>query len=207
MNVTCAWDKEKIWVTDRNWTHDLLNSWQALQELMEGKKTVNKNVDWGKLITMGSIGNTLLPLLAELLRLKFCIDTPNWLKHLIFLSLLVLRIWSWIKILHSWWLSSISSSVFISHCIYLILHLWRNYTLTTECEINSVCLRTVMLVYKLANQEWDMHTFKAWTPHCSPCLSHFNKGLANRCLPDKILSFIFRTMKVILKSEQTQQYT
>ena len=92
MNVTWAWDKEKIGVTDWNWTHDLLNSCQALQELMEGKKIVNKNVDWGKLITMGSIGNTLLPLLAELLRLKFRIDTPNWLPHLIFLSLVVLRI-------------------------------------------------------------------------------------------------------------------
>ena len=30
INMTRAWDKEKIWVPDRNWTHDLPNTWRAL---------------------------------------------------------------------------------------------------------------------------------------------------------------------------------
>ena len=32
-NVTRAWDKENIWVCDRNRTHDLLNTWRVLYPL------------------------------------------------------------------------------------------------------------------------------------------------------------------------------
>ena len=43
INITWAWDKEKIWVPNRNQTHDLPNTrWvhvlsSELQELMESK--------------------------------------------------------------------------------------------------------------------------------------------------------------------------
>ena len=34
--MTRAWDKENIWVPDRNWTHDLPNTTELL-ELMAGE--------------------------------------------------------------------------------------------------------------------------------------------------------------------------
>ena len=35
MNMTRAWDKEKFWVPDRNWTHDLPNTGRALSSTPE----------------------------------------------------------------------------------------------------------------------------------------------------------------------------
>ena len=35
INMTRAWDKEKFWVPDRNWTHDLPNTGRALYPLSD----------------------------------------------------------------------------------------------------------------------------------------------------------------------------
>ena len=69
-------------------------------------------------------------------------------------------------------------------------------------KLIQYALRTVMLLYKPVESEVCVPL-----KHEHLMLITFNQSLANQCLPDKILSFIFRTMKVVLKYELTQQYT
>ena len=44
--MTRAWDKEKIWVPDRNWTHDLPNTGRALYSLSYENSWTARSFNW-----------------------------------------------------------------------------------------------------------------------------------------------------------------